>query len=50
MTETIVIAGAGHAAGKAVRVLREEGHAGRIVLVGEETHLPTSVRRCPRNI
>ncbi|MFU1983005.1 NAD(P)/FAD-dependent oxidoreductase [Bordetella hinzii] len=40
MTETIVIAGAGHAAGKAVRVLREEGHTGRIVLVGEETHLP----------
>ena len=40
MTETIVIAGAGHAAGQAIATLRQRKFAGRIVLVGDEPHLP----------
>lgn len=38
--QTFVIAGAAHAGGKAAQTLREEGFAGRIVLVGAEPHLP----------
>jgi len=38
--ETHVIVGAGLAGAKAVEALREEGFAGRIVLVGEEPELP----------
>jgi 3-phenylpropionate/trans-cinnamate dioxygenase ferredoxin reductase subunit len=40
MAQTVVIVGAGHAAVQAVDTLRREGHAGPIVLVGEEPWLP----------
>jgi 3-phenylpropionate/trans-cinnamate dioxygenase ferredoxin reductase subunit len=40
MTETVVIAGAGHAAGQLVVTLKQKKFAGRIVLVGEEPRLP----------
>ena len=41
MTEnTVVIVGASHAAVQAIDTLRREGHAGRIVLVGDEAFLP----------
>lgn len=38
--ETVVIVGAGHSAGELATSLRENGWAGRIVLVGEEPYLP----------
>jgi 3-phenylpropionate/trans-cinnamate dioxygenase ferredoxin reductase subunit len=40
MAETYVILGAGHAGGRAAETLREEGFAGRIVLVGREEYRP----------
>ncbi len=40
MTEKIVIAGAGHAAGQVVVSLRQLKFDGQIVLVGDEPHLP----------
>lgn len=40
MTGTFVIVGASHASVQAIDTLRREGHAGRIVLVGDEPHLP----------
>jgi len=40
MTETCIIVGASHAGAQAVDTLRREGFAGRIVLVGDEPHLP----------
>jgi len=40
MTETVVIAGAGHAAGQAVATLKQRKFSGNIVLVGDEPHLP----------
>jgi 3-phenylpropionate/trans-cinnamate dioxygenase ferredoxin reductase subunit len=40
MSDTIVIAGAGHAAGQTVASLRQGGFQGRILLVGEEPYLP----------
>ena len=40
MTENVVIAGAGHAAGQVVASLRQKKFAGRIVLIGEESWLP----------
>ena len=40
MTRTVVIAGAGHAAGQVVASLRQKKFAGRIVLLGEEPWLP----------
>ena len=40
MTDNIVIAGAGHAAGQAVVSLRQLKFAGKIVLVGDEPWLP----------
>src|SRR5882672_7551602 len=39
-TQTIVIVGAGQAGGETASELRKQGYAGRIVLVGEETHVP----------
>ncbi|HEX4194887.1 MAG TPA: FAD-dependent oxidoreductase, partial [Stellaceae bacterium] len=36
----VVIVGAGHAGGRAAEALRAAGHAGRITLVGTETHPP----------
>ena len=40
MSRRVVIAGAGHASGQVVASLRQAGLEGRIVLVGEEPHLP----------
>lgn len=40
MADRIVILGAGHAAAQAIDTLRRRGHAGSIVLVGDEPHLP----------
>lgn len=40
MRETIVIAGAGHAAGQVVASLQQKKHVGRIILLGEEKWLP----------
>lgn len=40
MDEQIVIAGAGHAAGQLLAVLKQQNYAGRIVVVGEEKQLP----------
>lgn len=38
--QTIVIVGAGHAGGRAAEAMRQAGHAGRIILVGEEAYPP----------
>lgn len=38
--ETIIIVGAGHAGGRAALTLREEGFDGRLIMVGDEVHLP----------
>ena len=40
MTNTVVIAGAGHAAGQAITTLTQEKFAGQIVLIGDEPYLP----------
>jgi len=40
MTERVVIAGAGHAAGQLVASLKQQKFDGHIVLVGDETYLP----------
>lgn len=40
MSRTVVIAGAGHAAGQVVATLKQKHFDGRIVLVGEEPYLP----------
>lgn len=40
MTDTFVIVGASHASVQAIDTLRREGHKGRIILVGDEPHLP----------
>jgi 3-phenylpropionate/trans-cinnamate dioxygenase ferredoxin reductase component len=40
MTSTILIVGAGQAGAQAVDTLRREGFAGRLVLIGDEPHLP----------
>ena len=40
MTQKIVIAGAGHAAGQLVASLKQQKFAGQIVLVGDEPYLP----------
>lgn len=39
-SEVMVIVGAGHAGGRAALTLREAGFTGRIVLIGDEAHLP----------
>ncbi|WP_296258183.1 MULTISPECIES: NAD(P)/FAD-dependent oxidoreductase [unclassified Pseudomonas] len=39
-SDPMVIVGAGHAGGRAALTLREAGYAGRIVLIGDEAHLP----------
>jgi len=38
--QTVVVVGAGETGGSAVATLREEGHRGRLVLVGAESRLP----------
>jgi 3-phenylpropionate/trans-cinnamate dioxygenase ferredoxin reductase subunit len=40
MTDTILIAGAGHAAGQTIVSLRQGGYGGKLILVGEEPYLP----------
>ena len=40
MTDRIVIAGAGHAAGQLVASLKQQKFAGQIVLIGDESYLP----------
>jgi len=40
MTDTVVIAGAGHGAGQVVATLKQRKFAGRIILVGDEPHIP----------
>lgn len=40
MTDSIIIAGAGHAAGQAAVSLRQGGFKGSIVMIGEEAYLP----------
>ncbi|MBL8226539.1 MAG: FAD-dependent oxidoreductase [Chromatiales bacterium] len=40
MSERVVIAGAGHAAGQTIVSLRQAGFAGSVTLVGEEPYLP----------
>lgn len=39
-SRAMVIIGAGHAGGRAALTLRESGFAGRIVLIGDEAHMP----------
>jgi len=39
-TDTIVIVGTGQAGGWAAQTLRKEGHAGKVVLIGDEPHIP----------
>jgi NADPH-dependent 2,4-dienoyl-CoA reductase/sulfur reductase-like enzyme len=36
----LVIVGAGHAGGRAALTLRGEGYSGRLILIGDEPHLP----------
>jgi len=40
VSKTIVIAGAGHAAGQLVVSLKQHGFSGQVVLLGEEAYLP----------
>jgi len=40
LTERIVIAGAGHAAGQLVGSLKQQAYAGEIILIGDEAYLP----------
>ncbi len=37
---TIVIVGAGHAAGQAAASLRQQGYEGEVVIIGDEPHIP----------
>ena len=40
MPETVVIAGAGHAAGQVIATLKQKKFGGKIVLIGDEAYLP----------
>lgn len=40
MNAPLIIVGAGHAGGRAALTLREEGYTGRLILIGDEAHLP----------
>jgi len=40
MISTILIVGGGQAGAQAIDTLRREGFTGRLVLVGDEPHLP----------
>ena len=40
MNAALIIVGAGHAGGRAALTLREEGYTGRLILIGDEPHLP----------
>ena len=48
-SRTFVAVGAGQTAAVAARTLRREDYDGRIVLIGDEPHAPTSGRRCRRS-
>lgn len=39
-SETYVVVGAGHAGGRAVEAMRNAGFTGKIILIGDEPHLP----------
>lgn len=39
-SETYVVVGAGHAGGRAVEAMRGAGFSGKIILIGDEPHLP----------
>lgn len=40
MNAPLIIVGAGHAGGRAALTLREEGYSGRLILIGDEPHVP----------
>jgi len=40
MAETVIIIGAGHAAGQTAASLRQKGFSGRIVMIGDEAYVP----------
>jgi len=40
MVDKIIIAGAGHGAGQVVATLKQKKFAGKIILIGDESHLP----------
>lgn len=40
MTETIIIIGAGHAAGQTAATLRQKGFEGKIIMLGDEAQVP----------
>lgn len=40
MNAPLIIVGAGHAGGHAALTLREEGYSGRVILIGDEPHVP----------
>ncbi|AZF31829.1 Ferredoxin reductase [Pseudomonas sp. R4-35-07] len=40
MSAPLIIVGAGHAGGRAALTLREEGYDGRLILIGDEPHVP----------
>ncbi|MCS4250090.1 NAD(P)/FAD-dependent oxidoreductase [Pseudomonas sp. BIGb0164] len=40
MNAPLIIVGAGHAGGRAALTLREEGYTGRLILIGDEAHVP----------
>ncbi|QDG60060.1 NAD(P)/FAD-dependent oxidoreductase [Pseudomonas sp. NIBRBAC000502773] len=40
MNAALIIVGAGHAGGRAALTLREEGYSGRLILIGDEPHVP----------
>ncbi len=40
MNAPLIIVGAGHAGGRAALTLREEGYTARLILIGDEPHLP----------
>ena len=40
MDAALIIVGAGHAGGRAALTLREEGYSGRLILIGDEPHVP----------
>ncbi|AZE94293.1 Ferredoxin reductase [Pseudomonas orientalis] len=40
MDASLIIVGAGHAGGRAALTLREEGYSGRLILIGDEPHVP----------
>ncbi|KPC21166.1 Pyridine nucleotide-disulfide oxidoreductase domain protein [Pseudomonas savastanoi pv. glycinea] len=40
MNAPLIIVGAGHAGGRAALTLRDQGYAGRLILIGSEPHVP----------